>query len=109
MQFHLRVLLKNSVGIFRGRVTHNCALLCRVNNGRLSSDALIVGALGLQKNNAKRRKRLMEIFHITADDIDRLHGPIGSGFGSKTPAKKGVSILAQIALIRRNLDSINPD
>ena len=43
----------------------------------LKSPAFYVGALGSRANNAKRRERLRE-FDLSPEEIDRLHGPIGS-------------------------------
>ena len=74
----------------------------------LNSDAFYVGALGSKKNSERRRKRLLDMFDVTADDLDRLHGPIGLDIGSKTPAEIAVSILAQLTEIRRKSESELP-
>ena len=57
----------------------------------LKSPAFYVGALGSRANNAKRRERLRE-FDLSADEIARLHGPIGLYIGSRTPPEIAVSI-----------------
>ncbi len=65
----------------------------------LKSPAFYVGALGSQRSNAKRRERLAQ-FDLSADEISRLHGPVGLDIGSRTPPEIAVSILAHLILIR---------
>ncbi len=65
----------------------------------LKSSAFYVGALGSQANNAKRRERLA-LFDLTAEEIARLHGPVGLNIGSRTPPEIAVSILAHLISIR---------
>jgi xanthine dehydrogenase accessory factor len=65
----------------------------------LKSPAFYVGALGSKANNAKRRERLA-LFDLTAQEIDRLHGPVGLRIGSRTPPEIAVSILAHLISIR---------
>jgi len=65
----------------------------------LKSPAFYVGALGSSVNNAKRRERLA-LFDLTHEEIDRLHGPVGLGIGSRTPPEIAVSILAHLISIR---------
>ena len=73
----------------------------------LKSPAFYVGAIGSKKNNDERRKRLAE-FDLSADEIARLHGPVGLNIGSKTPPEIAVAILAEMTAVRRGvkLDSI---
>ena len=68
----------------------------------LKSPAFYVGALGSRANNAKRRKRLEE-FELTADQIARLHGPIGLYIGSRTPPEIAISILAEITAAKNGV------
>lgn len=65
----------------------------------LKSPAFYIGALGSKANNAKRRERLA-LFDLTAQEIDRLHGPVGLDIGSRTPPEIAVSILAQLISLR---------
>ena len=67
----------------------------------LTSDAFYVGALGSGKNNQNRRKRLVEAFDLTTEQVGRLHGPIGLDIGSTTPCEIAVSILAEVTAVRR--------
>lgn len=68
----------------------------------LKSPAFYVGALGSRANNAKRRVRLAE-FDVTADEIARLHGPIGLYIGSRTPPEIAISILAEITAVKNGV------
>ncbi|MGA7594111.1 MAG: XdhC family protein [Gallionella sp.] len=65
----------------------------------LKSPAFYVGALGSKANNTKRRERLA-LFDLTAQEIDRLHGPVGLRIGSRTPPEIAVAILAHLISIR---------
>ncbi len=68
----------------------------------LKSRAFYVGALGSRANNLKRRTRLAE-FDLTADQIARLHGPIGLYIGSRTPPEIAISILAEITATKNGV------
>jgi xanthine dehydrogenase accessory factor len=68
----------------------------------LKSRAFYVGALGSRANNVKRRKRLEE-FDLTPEQIARLHGPIGLYIGSRTPPEIAISILAEITAIKNGV------
>jgi xanthine dehydrogenase accessory factor len=68
----------------------------------LKSPAFYVGALGSRANNAKRRKRLEE-FDLTREQIARLHGPIGLYIGSRTPPEIAISILAEITAVKNGV------
>ncbi|MCB2428203.1 XdhC family protein [Methylophaga pinxianii] len=67
----------------------------------LKSAAFYVGALGSQKNNANRRKRLA-MFDLLTMEIERLHGPVGLSIGSRTPPEIAIAILAELIELRRN-------
>jgi xanthine dehydrogenase accessory factor len=68
----------------------------------LKSPAFYIGALGSRGNTAKRKERLAQ-FDLSADEIGRLHGPIGLDIGSRTPAEIAVSILAEIIAVRHGV------
>lgn len=68
----------------------------------LKSSAFYVGALGSRRNTQKRRER-MAMFDLAADEIDRLHGPVGLYLGSRTPAEIAVSILAEIVAVKNGV------
>ena len=68
----------------------------------LKSPAFYIGAIGSKKNNEARRKRLAE-FDLSAEEIARLHGPVGLKLGSKTPPEIAISILAEMTAIRNGV------
>ena len=68
----------------------------------LKSPAFYVGALGSRRNTAKRKERLA-LFDLSAEEIDRLHGPVGLDLGSRTPAEIAVSIVAEIVAVRNGV------
>ncbi|KVX05957.1 cytochrome oxidase I [Alcaligenes faecalis] len=70
----------------------------------LKSSAFYVGAIGSRRNNQSRRERLAEHFDLTAEEIDKLKGPIGLYIGSKTPAEIAVSIMAEIIAIKNGVE-----
>lgn len=62
----------------------------------LSSHAFFTGALGSQRSQHARHERFVTHFNITAQQLQRLHGPVGLPIGSKSPPEIAVSIMAQL-------------
>jgi xanthine dehydrogenase accessory factor len=70
----------------------------------LRSPAFYVGALGSQRNNAKRRERLEQHLGMTAAELAPLRGPVGLPIGSRTPPEIAVSILAEMIAAKYGVD-----
>lgn len=66
----------------------------------LKSSAFYVGALGSRRNQEVRKQRLAEHFDLSAEELSRLHGPVGLALGAKTPAEIAVSIVAEIVQVK---------
>jgi len=66
----------------------------------LRSGAFYIGALGSKKTHAKRLERLAAM-GFTAQDMARIHGPVGLDINALTPAEIAVSIMAQVVATLR--------
>ncbi|CAG4883627.1 Carbon monoxide dehydrogenase F protein [Georgfuchsia toluolica] len=64
----------------------------------LRSPAFYIGSLGSSRTHAKRIERLTELG--LADQIKRIHAPVGLDLGGRYPSEIAVSILAQIIRVR---------
>ncbi|MFO1435187.1 MAG: XdhC family protein [Gammaproteobacteria bacterium] len=69
----------------------------------LPSAAFYVGALGSQRNNDERRRRLAHEFDIPASQLERLHGPVGLNIGSRSAPEIAISILAEVTALRNGI------
>jgi xanthine dehydrogenase accessory factor len=65
----------------------------------LKSPAFYVGAVGSRANQKRRRERLLEHFDLSAEQLDRLHGPVGLPIDSRTPPEIAVAILAELVAV----------
>ena len=74
----------------------------------LRSEAFYVGALGSRLNQQKRKQRLAEHFNLSADELARLHGPVGLALGARTPGEIALSIMAEIVLVKNGAVSPLP-
>ena len=61
----------------------------------LESDVFYVGALGSRRTHSQRCERLGEA-GITADQIARIHAPIGLNISAQSPAEIAVAIIAEV-------------
>lgn len=65
----------------------------------LKSDAGYIGALGSRKTQAKRVARL-EAAGFSAEEIGRIHSPIGMSIKAKTPKEIALSIMGEIIMVQ---------
>lgn len=68
----------------------------------LPSPARYVGALGSSKTHARRVERLTGE-GMPAEQLARLHAPIGLPLGGRTPEEIALSIVAQIIAVRNSM------
>lgn len=61
----------------------------------LRTDVFYLGCLGSTRTHAKRVDRLLKA-GFDADDIARIHAPVGLDIGGRSPAEIAVSIMAQV-------------
>lgn len=66
----------------------------------LRSDCFYIGALGSRRTHEKRLARLAEL-GFTAEQMARIHGPVGLNIGALSPAEIAISIVGQITQARR--------
>jgi len=69
----------------------------------LPSPAFYIGALGSQKTQEKRRKRL-RAEGLTDTDLARLRGPIGLDIGARAPEEIALAVMAQVVAARNGLE-----
>jgi xanthine dehydrogenase accessory factor len=87
-------------------LTHDAKLDDMALMEALQSNAFYVGALGSKRNQATRKVRMIEHFDMTAEQLARLHGPVGLGINAKTPAEIAVSIMAQIVAVKNSNEMV---
>ena len=81
-------------------LTHDPKLDAAALHLALRSQAFYIGALGSPRTHAKRAERLAAA-GFGADDIARIHGPIGLDIGARSPQEIAVSILAEMVHVLR--------
>ena len=76
-------------------VTHDPKIDDFALKAALEARCFYVGALGSRKTHAKRVERLLAL-GAGAEDIARIHSPIGVDIGAASPAEIAVAILAEV-------------
>jgi xanthine dehydrogenase accessory factor len=66
----------------------------------MRSECFYVGALGSKRNHAKRTQRLADA-GFGAEEIKRIHAPIGLNIGAQSPQEIAISIMAELVLALR--------
>ncbi|ESR22475.1 XdhC family protein [Lutibaculum baratangense] len=66
----------------------------------LRAGCFYIGALGSRKTHGRRVERLTEA-GFAADEIARIHAPIGLPIGAQSPSEIALSILSEITAVRR--------
>ncbi len=64
--------------------------------GALATPVGYIGVMGSRKTHDQRMARLADAGVTTAEQLDRLHSPIGLDIGARTPEETAVSICAEI-------------
>lgn len=81
-------------------LTHDPKLDDPALEAALAAECFYIGALGSTRTQAKRAER-MTAAGFTADQIGRIHGPIGLDIGAAGPAEIAVAILAEMTAVLR--------
>jgi xanthine dehydrogenase accessory factor len=81
-------------------LTHDPKLDDPALEAALGADCFYIGALGSTRTHAKRVDRLTA-GGFTAEQIARIHGPIGLDIGAAGPSEIAVSILAEMTAVLR--------
>lgn len=63
--------------------------------------AFYIGAMGSRQTSAKRAERLQRVGGLSAEQVERIHMPIGLDLGSKAPAEIALSVIADVLRVYR--------
>ncbi|MCT4557963.1 MAG: XdhC family protein [Pelagimonas sp.] len=81
-------------------LTHDPKLDDPALKAALGAECFYIGALGSTRTHAKRKERMGDA-GFSAQDIARIHGPIGLDIGAANPAEIAVSILSEMVQVLR--------
>lgn len=73
----------------------------------MRSECFYIGALGSQRNHAKRKQRLKDAGFSDAE-IGRINSPIGINIGAQSPPEIAIAIMAQLVLGLRGPRTFRP-
>lgn len=73
----------------------------------MRADCFYVGALGSNRNHMKRKERLAG-GGFSAEEIGRIHCPIGLNIGAQSPQEIAISIMAELVLALRGRKEYKP-
>ncbi|NDJ85652.1 MAG: XdhC family protein [Chloroflexi bacterium] len=62
----------------------------------LATNVPYIGLIGSKRRWSVTRKALIEEHHVSEDDVERVHSPIGLDIHAETPQEIAISILAEI-------------
>ena len=66
----------------------------------LQAEVFYIGCLGSKRTHAKRLERLGKA-GFDAEDLSRIHGPVGLPIGGRQPAEIAISIMAELTQVLR--------
>lgn len=65
----------------------------------LKTPARYIGAIGSRKTHAERYERMAK-WGVTAEQLRRVHAPIGLDLGGRTPEETALSIIAEVVAVK---------
>jgi xanthine dehydrogenase accessory factor len=70
----------------------------------LATPAKYIGLIGSRRRWTLTYKALKEQFNLSAEQLQRIHSPIGLEIGAESPKEIALSIMAEITMLRRGGD-----
>jgi xanthine dehydrogenase accessory factor len=92
---HLTVDSRTAIAI----LTHDPKIDEPALTAALKTKAFYIGAIGSRSTHNERFTRLARL-GVTAEQLNRVHGPIGLDIGGRSPEEMALSILAEIVAVR---------
>ncbi|HUX20671.1 MAG TPA: XdhC/CoxI family protein [Spirochaetia bacterium] len=71
----------------------------------LKSPAFYIGALGSNRTQENRKKRLMEM-GFSEGELSRIHGPVGLDIDASTPEEIALSIITELVALSRHSKAV---
>jgi len=70
----------------------------------VKTEAFYIGVMGSRRTSDKRAARLLSAGGLTAEEVEKIHMPIGLALGSKTPAEIALAVMADILRVQRGIE-----